>query len=220
MNKRIIEYLNSIEISHLFSKNHNHGLELYGKWNLFEPTKFVYAFFSFNMIYSIDWGTSLSLNRLTYFNNMRAKTLFIDTIKFITDFDEDLFEIQLSKLDPERKLYYVISKMTEDLNSNKLSEFTNNTIAQDFKIASKKFSDREPLNSDDHFDLLQMVYTVRNNIFHGEKKAMQMVEAGQRERLLHYANIILATNEAFFEVMERKYGYRRMENWEVTDNII
>jgi hypothetical protein len=219
MNKRIIEQLNSIEISHLFAKNHNHGLELYGHWNLFEPTKFVYAFFAFNMVYSIDWEESISVNRIQYVNN-RAKSLFIDTIKFISDFDESLFETELTKLDPTRELYAVINKMTYDRNSDKKSEFTNNTIAQDFKIASKKYSDYQALNSDDHFDLLQMSYTVRNNIFHGEKKAMQMAEAGQRERLLHYANIILATNEAFFEVMHRKYGYRRMENWEVSDNII
>jgi len=144
----------------------------------------------------------------------------IDTIKFISDFDESLFETELSKLDPKRELYTIISKMTNDRNSNRKSEFTNNTIAHDFKIASKKFSDYQSLNSVDHFDLLQMSYTVRNNIFHGEKKAMQMIEAGQRKRLLHYANIILATNEAFFEVMRRKYDYRRMENWEVSDNII
>jgi hypothetical protein len=219
MNQRLIEYLNSIEISHLFSKNHKHGLEFNGQWNLFEPTKFVYAFFAFNMVYSIDWETSISLNRIQYFNN-RAKSQFVDTIKFISDFDESLFETELSKLDPKRRLYAVISRMTYDRNSSKKSEFTNNTIAQDFKIASKKFSDYQSLNSDDHFDLLQMSYTVRNNIFHGEKKAMQMIEAGQRERLLHYANIILATNEAFFEVMRRKCSFRRMENWEVTDNII
>ena len=219
MDQRIAHQLNSIEISHLFAKNHKHGLELYGQWNFFEPTKFVYAFFAFNMVYSIDWKASISLNRIQYVNN-RAKSLFVDTIKFISDFDESLFETELSKLDPKRELYAVISRMTDDRNSSKKSEFTDNTIAQDFKIASQKFSDYQSLNSDDHFDLLQMSYTVRNNIFHGEKKAMQMVEAGQRKRLLHYANIILATNEAFFEVMRKKYAYRRMENWEVSDNII
>jgi hypothetical protein len=219
MHDKIIDILNSIEISHLFAKNHKHGLELYGEWKLFEPTKFVYAFFSFNMIYSIDWDSTINLNRINY-NNNKAKILFIHIINFITDFDVELFENELSKFDPERKLYNVIRKMTDDRNSNKLSEFTNNTIAQDFKMASKKFSAREKLNSDDHFDLLQMAYTVRNNIFHGEKKAMDMVEAGQRDRLLHYANIILATNESFFEVMRRKYGYKRIENYEVADNII
>ena len=94
-----------------------------------------------------------------------------------------------------------------------------NTIAKDFLIAAEKFSKNEPLTKDDHFDLLQMSYAVRNNLFHGEKKAHQMKEHGHRNRLLHYANIILATNESFFEVMKNKYNYRRMEDWEIQNNL-
>ncbi len=90
---------------------------------------------------------------------------------------------------------------------------------QDFLIAAKKFSDYIDLSDTDHFDLLQMSYTVRNNIFHGEKKAQQMKEKGHRKRLLHYGNIILATNESFFNVMRDKFNYRRIERWDVQDNI-
>jgi hypothetical protein len=50
MNSRITEYLQSVEISHSFAKNYNHGVQSQGKWDLFEPTRFVYAFFAFNMI--------------------------------------------------------------------------------------------------------------------------------------------------------------------------
>jgi hypothetical protein len=64
-----------------------------------------------------------------------------------------------------------------------------------------------------------MSYTVRNNLFHGEKKANQMKERGHRNRLLHYGNIILAANESFFEVMKEFYNYRRIESWEVQDNL-
>jgi hypothetical protein len=46
-----------------------------------------------------------------------------------------------------------------------------------------------------------------------------MKEKGHRNRLLHYGNIILATNESFFEVMKNHFRYRRIENWEVQDNI-
>lgn len=219
MNSRIIEYLQSVEISHLFAKNHNHGVERSGRWDLFEPTKFVYAFFAFNMIYSVDWKSTMEEGKIIYLNNIKAKDLFLETIEFIGDYDDKLFESELEKLDPKRQIFAVISNMTFDRNSNKTSEFTGNTIAQDFKNAAKKFSDSNPLNADDHFDLLQMSYTVRNNIFHGEKKAKQMIEQGQRKRLLHYANILLATNEAFFEVMKHAYQFRRIENWEVQDNL-
>jgi hypothetical protein len=46
-----------------------------------------------------------------------------------------------------------------------------------------------------------------------------MKEKGHRKRLIHYANIILATNDSFFEVMKRNFSYSRVENWEILDNI-
>ena len=38
MNRNIISHLQSIEISHSFALNYNHGVELNGKWDFFEPT--------------------------------------------------------------------------------------------------------------------------------------------------------------------------------------
>ena len=64
-----------------------------------------------------------------------------------------------------------------------------------------------------------MCYAVRNNLFHVNKKAHQMKEAGHRKRLLQYANIILATNESFFEVMRAHFDYERVEGWEISDNL-
>jgi hypothetical protein len=110
--------------------------------------------------------------------------------------------------------------MDIDYNSSKKSlRDGKNTIAQDFMRASKKFTDCINLDADDHFDLMQMSYTVRNNLFHGEKKAYQMREKGHRNRLLHYGNIILATNESFFETLKNKFNYRRIENYEIQDNL-
>jgi hypothetical protein len=46
-----------------------------------------------------------------------------------------------------------------------------------------------------------------------------MKEQGHRNRLFHYANMILATNEFFFEVIKYKCNYRRMEDWEIQNNL-
>jgi hypothetical protein len=46
-----------------------------------------------------------------------------------------------------------------------------------------------------------------------------MREKGHRHRLLHYGNIILATNESFFETLKNQFGYRRIENYEIQDNL-
>ncbi len=130
------------------------------------------------------------------------------------------FEEALSKLDEKREIYNSVSKMDSDYNSSKLNtRNTGNSIAKDFLLASEKFSKKIILDSNDQFDLLQMSYTVRNNLFHGDKKAHEMKEKGLRNRLLHYGNIIIATNESFFEIMQIQYHYRRIENWEVQNNL-
>lgn len=221
MNIRIIEYLQSVEISHSFAKNYKHGVQSQGEWDLFEPTRFVYAFFAFNMIYAIDWKLSVENGKiLKNESNYFAKNQFEALIDFINSDNKTLFEIALEELDAKRELFLIISEMNFDKNSNKKNHRnTGNKIAKDFLLASEKFSNNEPLNKDDHFDLLQMSYAVRNNLFHGEKKAVDMKKLGHRNRLFHYANIILATNESFFEVMKIKHRYRRMEDWEIQNNL-
>ena len=223
MNYEIKSNLHSIEISHSLAMEYIHGVQMDGDWDFFEPTRFIYAFFAFNMIYSIDWNLTLKKNRLMYQRKgieNYAKNQFQSVINFVFDNDDKAFENALEFLDKSRELYSVVSTMEMDHNSNRKStRNTGNTISQDFLSASKKFSHNIDLLASDHFDLLQMSYTVRNNLFHGEKKAHQMKEQGHRNRLLHYGNIILATNESFFKVMKSHFQYKRIENWEVLDNL-
>lgn len=47
MNRKIIDYLQNVEISHAFAKIYNHGIQSIktnGKWDLFEPTSLVFVF--------------------------------------------------------------------------------------------------------------------------------------------------------------------------------
>jgi hypothetical protein len=226
MNRRIIDYLQSVEISHSFAMKYNHGVQSInsnGRWDLFEPTRFVYSFFALNMIYSIDWPRTIDSNSLKYHNYRSGKTAQVqigEVIDFIHSNSSTLFQERLLKFDSNRELFSAVVQMDIDYNSSKKSlRDGKNTIAQDFMRASKKFTDCINLDADDHFDLMQMSYTVRNNLFHGEKKAYQMREKGHRNRLLHYGNIILATNESFFETLKNKFNYRRIENYEIQDNL-
>jgi hypothetical protein len=66
--------------------NYEHGVQMQGKWGLFEPTRFVYAFFAFNMIYAIDWKLTLIENRLKYQRTSSenyAKDQFLSVIDFV-----------------------------------------------------------------------------------------------------------------------------------------
>ena len=49
---------------HSISRDYNHALELKDDWKIFEPTKFIYAYFTFNLLYNIDWKSSFDLMHL------------------------------------------------------------------------------------------------------------------------------------------------------------
>ena len=144
MNSRITEYLQSVEISHSFAKNYNHGVQSQGKWDLFEPTRFVYAFFAFNMIYAIDWESTMQQNRLRYQSRGSdnfTKIQIQSVINFVFNLENDAFETALLKLDENREIYNSVSKMDKDYNSSKLNtRNTGNSIAKDFLLASEKFA--------------------------------------------------------------------------------
>lgn len=220
--------LQSIEISHSFASRYNHGIskkdirDNSGQWNMFEPTRFVYAFFAFNMLYSVDWKSKLGIEKNTsqkISSRITAKDQFYALVEFIHIHSPSAFEESLLVLDANRDIYSEVSTLNWDKNSSQPSRaMKNETIASAFLIASKKFSSKEQLDANDHFAMLEMSYAVRNNLFHGNKKAHEMKEKGHRKRLIHYANIILATNDSFFEVMKLHFGYNRVENWEIDDN--
>ena len=223
MNSSIKDFLQSVEISNAFSKDHLHGIKTSDEWDVFEPTRFVYAFFAFNMLYEVDWESTMESGHLRYLQAKKiryAKDQIKELIEFIFRNDPEAFERALVTFDPERKIYDSVKHFYPDKNTEGKSKLNNSlTISRAFLGSAQKFSNEETLTVDDWFYLLEMSYAVRNNLFHGEKKANKMKEQGHRERLMHYGNILLATNEAFFEVVRSDFGYRRTENWEVNDNL-
>ena len=229
MNSIIKSNLESIEISHALASNYNHGIskkenrESSGQWDMFEPTRFVYAFFAFNMLYSIDWKSKLKIETKTaqrVSSRVTAKDQVSSLVEFINYYSPSAFEESLAKLDSKRDMFSEVLKLNLDENISKPSRIMRNeTIASAFLISASKFSSKNQLDSKDHFVMLEMIYAVRNNLFHGNKRAHEMKENGHLKRLIHYANIILATNDSFFEVMKNNFEYTRVENWEVQDNV-
>ena len=223
MNNKITKLLQSIEISHSFARDYRHGIETREGWGMFEPTRFVYAFFALNMLYEIDWESTInagSIQKHSYKGITKTKPQIEKLVEFINENDCNAFDNALLKVDAKRELFGVIANMEFDKNSNKTSHLNESKkIAQTFKYSAEKFTNGITLDLEDHFSLLEMSYAVRNNLFHGEKKAHKMKEQGHRNRLFHYGNIIMATNESFFEVMKENYNYRRIERWEVQDNL-
>jgi hypothetical protein len=174
------------------------------------------------MLYEIDWEKSANARArmlIWHERGRRAKSNFESFVQFISDRKPNAFVEALEKFDQERRLYKDTLSLNLDRNTGSPSyRDKTETVADAFLRAAKKYDDRENLDVFDHFDMLQFCYAVRNNIFHGEKKAHEMKEKGQLKRFVHYGNILLASIEAFYDVMGMKYKYSRVENWEVMDN--
>lgn len=59
-NERFIGEIENLYKLHHITKKYNHIIKYEpGWWKLFEPSKFIYAFFAFNSFYNFDWEQSL-----------------------------------------------------------------------------------------------------------------------------------------------------------------
>jgi maltoporin len=92
-----------------------------------------------------------------------------------------------------------------------------NSYLENFTSALRNLNNGN-ISIEDHYKLIIFCYQVRNNIFHGLKKATEMIESGQRDRLLNYSQIILATIEMFFEILKTKHNYWLATEDELKEN--
>ena len=114
---------------------------------------------------------------------------------------KDRIEKALSYLtDLELKNIRVINneKQTDDLKKNLIG----------------KTEERERIK-----EMLYYIYTVRNNFFHGSKKASDYINDGQRDRMYSYTEIILEFCDVFFQKINRE-GLKLSKDYELIDNLI
>jgi len=206
------EQINDLYKLHYMAKHYNHMVE-YQKdtWKLFEPSKFIYAFFAFNSFYSFDWSDSLKEKKLITYNEedsnnekitepKKFKAMAVFIFNYINKDDIDRF-ISILKSDQDNKmLEKLIGHVTPDKRTeNKIGEF---------KKRFSKVITSNNLTIGQLKELIYFVYSVRNNIFHGTKNIIDMSEKkDQRKRLDIYSNILNGTNELLFRVLERKTDF-------------
>lgn len=217
MNKNNLNsFIKNIDLSHLFSCNLNHGIST-GEtdWKLFEPSKFIYSYFTFNMIYEIDWIESYKIQKPWDHRNKEkfyAKKKIRCLLNFINEYlDSNSFYEYLIKFSDVLKLIENSKGIIEDNNIKRYH-------IRNYRNALTKLKE-EKFGSEDHLNILILSHKIRNNIFHGYKKATDMIKSGQRNRLLDYSNIIFATNEMFFDVLKENYGYERAQDGEMKENV-
>ena len=200
----------------------NHGINRsqYSDWQLFEPSKFIYAYFSFNMLYDIDLDRSIDKDRIViYPGDFKTGK----RILFLTNFihkNLDAIYKKMSDINYDR-----IIKNSKNIKRDRTIDKKDNYLSprysffENYKIAIRGL-ERKALSQDNHYRLLSFCNQIRNNIFHGAKTISHMQMQEQRNRLVDYTNIILQTMELTFEIIEQDSDYFRAGSYDLDENIM
>ncbi len=222
---------------HLATLRLEHGIRrpLPGaSWQAYSPSRFIYAFFTFNSIYSYDWSLSFQVKeiheweRVTNANGEEVRLTeteqFCQLLNFyydqLGDYTPPLFACSLQATfdlfgvtDPGEALKGINIAYEDEQLKGLRKKFPNNLKL--ISLASTDFATHKNALR----RALLFIYSVRCNIFHGRKTALEMDEPGQQSRLLIYSAILIAANSLLFEVAKQApIGWREgREHWITQD---
>lgn len=241
------EFLNKIEnlyILHYITMRYKHMIGRGGAWTLYEPSKFIYAYFAFNSFYNIDWEKSIKEKEITTFE-VEKKSIKCPNCKNEFEMDEDeisqgkmykamidfIFQRVIKPEEPfleiitergtysKQKIIDTISQLIPiDENTELDKKNTNPRIKESdkrkFVKGIEKILNNEQITVGTlKNDVIRFINLVRNNIFHGSKRTIEMSEDFQRKRLNIYSNILIAVNVLLFKVLGQVTGFKPQEKY-------
>ena len=209
---------------HEASKRLQHGVRetqgAHREWREFAPSRFVYAFFTFNSIYSFNWEKSFSTNKAVPWegDNRGNFPKEEDQIKSYVKFVD-------SQLSPDTATLVMseFSVMVEEFGVHKPADSMRSvelvnpakglrSLARPMPTLIEKFMKRTLATQDLYATLthmLRFVYLVRCNVFHGVKTQVEMAKPDQQQRLLLYTALLIASNGLLFHAASRsKIGWQ------------
>ncbi|MGL6066183.1 MAG: hypothetical protein ACRC0R_03820 [Cetobacterium sp.] len=173
--------MNEILRAHYFAENTTHIVKIKNSENLQKDVKdylgttFIYKQMVFNMIYD-KFGNSTAKEKIrNLINWVYANNSSTDNIMF-TITDKDL-----------EKIKNIITDKT--ITQNKKEKF--------ISIMEKR-KNEESLSIDEISEIFIFINNVRNNFFHGTKKAQEAIEKGQNERFEIYSKFLSKLSLDFF----------------------
>ncbi|HHW19180.1 MAG TPA: hypothetical protein GXX30_09845 [Firmicutes bacterium] len=212
--------LNEVYGLHLLSRDIEHGIRKgYLPWRVFAPTRFIYAFFVFNTLYSIDWRASFQSATVAEWDSVGTQRLterekiqaFVQTcVKGTSPEDFDFFCRAVRRYIQDAGLHvcqaeHELEGITPDVGTSRFVDA--------FREAFRKVVRGQDPISEEEFscllnDLLVFIYKVRNNVFHGSKTVDHMVDPPQQRRLSVYTSILYATEDLFFRAACKSCAWR------------
>ena len=198
----------SIRLDHAIREVTDHA------WLGFSPTRFIYAFFTFNSIYSFDWERSFAEKKAITWSTSGAekipreeeqqKSYLNFTRTTLNAEGSGLFSKQLKK---QLALYNIadpkthLDKVSVSNATNKVKNLASQLAGQFNKLLDGKASSADFFASS--CAVFKFIYSVRCNIFHGSKTMVQMLDKEQQQRLLIYTAALVAVNSLLFTIAAR-----------------
>ena len=169
----------------------------------YEPTFFLYNYFSFNSLFAINWQESIEsgevIDNCKGSERDRIKKLidfcFSET-RFVQAFYPTFIEIVTVKYDATE-----IEKAMESI-------VPEGVRISDAEVGTFRTACKEVLSKFDCFTernlktIFSFIYAVRCNIVHGTKSMQHMEVKGQRDRILVYSYFIIALTHMLFMCLE------------------
>ena len=176
----MIEHLNDNTVESI----HQIKLKEEKEWHDSVPTYFIYSFFTFNSVYSIDWEKTKDRTELTYTDygeNLSIKRLldfcFRDPNKQDLYYLSNIVRSSLQEDFVKRTLGYIKPDISERGNVVYQEEDNKGFIhhpIEEFKEAFNRFLKSDCPSRNDCNTIVQFIYRVRCNLFHGLKLVCQL----------------------------------------------
>ena len=153
------------------SKNYDHAVSEPDGWQIFEPTKFIYSYFTFNLIYNIDWEKSFKTNDLMDYDVDKFLSVLSDFLEKYPEQKNDKIKTYVKNLEPR-----------EGTKRNNYLQFIDTNLSRDkiIELMTKNFEGNQFFSRQD-----DDTKKIRARITPDLQSAIFKLEGGSRIRSSH-----------------------------------
>jgi hypothetical protein len=198
---------------HEATTDFDHAIKKAGQtaWIEFAPSRFIYAFFTFNSIYTCNWERSFKEHKAIRWSDDEGEfvpkedTQIKSYLKYadseLKSTTPEIFAKELTRL----LSVYGIEQPTRELQTadvvnatKKLKNLARQLPGEFGKLLKAKSGEEGWFPS--ACAVFKFVYGVRCNLFHGRKTTVQLSDPAQQRRLLIYTAALIAGNSLLFKL--------------------
>lgn len=193
---------------HEMSATLEHAIKEFDSWKPYIPTQFIYTFFTFNTLYNIDWRRSLRKRDIcmcTYGGEEYRYNLYLKFCCNETHYDflieyKDFFIRCVTFKHSSDEILKLLKNIELDVNDR--GSIQDPEQINKFISACTKCLKGNRLDYDILKDILDFIYQIRCNLFHGVKTMDMLKSEAQQKRLEIYTSFIVAINQMIFSYLQ------------------